>query len=112
MKRLEGKTAIVTGASRGIGRAIAIELAREGALVAVVYQSNDVKAQEVAAEISKHGGAAMLVKANVANSKEAHEVIAKVAEGGPARAAETARRRGRSRSCCGRRRRSARRAHP
>src|SRR5215475_9225178 len=80
MKRLEGKTAIVTGASRGIGRAIAIELAREGTRVAVVYQSNDAKAQEVAAEISKLGGAAMLVKANVANSKEAHEVIAKVAE--------------------------------
>jgi NAD(P)-dependent dehydrogenase (short-subunit alcohol dehydrogenase family) len=80
MKRLEGKTAIVTGASRGIGRAIAIELAREGARVAVIYQNNDAKAQEVAAEIAKLGGAAMLVKANLADSKAAHAMVNQVAE--------------------------------
>ena len=80
MKRLEGKTAIVTGASRGIGRAIAIELAREGTRVAVNYQNNEAKAQEVAAEIAKLGGAAMLVKANLANSGEARAMIKHVAE--------------------------------
>jgi NAD(P)-dependent dehydrogenase (short-subunit alcohol dehydrogenase family) len=80
MKRLEGKTAIVTGASRGIGRAIAIELAREGARVAVNYQNNEAKAQEVAAEIAKLGGAAMLVQANLASSKEARAMIEHVAE--------------------------------
>jgi acetoacetyl-CoA reductase/3-oxoacyl-[acyl-carrier protein] reductase len=80
MKRLEGKTALVTGASRGIGRAIAIELAREGARVAVNYQSNDAKAKEVVDEIAKFGGAAMLAKANLADPKEARALVKMVAE--------------------------------
>ena len=53
MGRLDGKTALVTGASRGIGRAIAIELAREGAHVALSYQSSDARAQEVLEEINR-----------------------------------------------------------
>jgi acetoacetyl-CoA reductase/3-oxoacyl-[acyl-carrier protein] reductase len=80
MKRLEGKTALVTGASRGIGRAIAIELAREGARVAVNYQSSDAKAQEVVDEIVKLGGHAMLAKANLSDAKEARAMIKMVAE--------------------------------
>ena len=80
MARLEGKTALVTGASRGIGRAIALELAREGAKVAVNYQSNEAKAQEVAAEIKKLGTACMLVKANLAEPKEARAMVRRVAE--------------------------------
>ena len=56
MGRLGGKFAIVTGASRGIGRAIALELAREGAKVALNYQSNEVLAEKVAAEIRAGGG--------------------------------------------------------
>src|SRR5262249_57083621 len=71
MGRLNGKTALVTGASRGIGRAIAIELAREGAKVALNYQSNDEKAKEVAYDISKFGGSCVLAKANLADPKEA-----------------------------------------
>jgi acetoacetyl-CoA reductase/3-oxoacyl-[acyl-carrier protein] reductase len=80
MKRLEGKTALVTGASRGIGRAIAIELAREGARVAVNYQNNDAKANEVIDEIAKFGGAAMLAKGNLADPKEARAMVRTVAQ--------------------------------
>jgi NAD(P)-dependent dehydrogenase (short-subunit alcohol dehydrogenase family) len=80
MKRLSGKTAIVTGASRGIGRAIAIELAREGARVAVNYQNNDAKAQEVVNEIMKFEGSAILAKANVAVGQEARDMIKRVAD--------------------------------
>jgi NAD(P)-dependent dehydrogenase (short-subunit alcohol dehydrogenase family) len=80
MKRLSGKTALVTGASRGIGRAIAIELAREGAKVAVNYQSNDAKAQEVVDEIKKFEGTAILAKANLADPKEARAMVQRVAD--------------------------------
>jgi acetoacetyl-CoA reductase/3-oxoacyl-[acyl-carrier protein] reductase len=80
MGRLEGKTAVVTGASRGIGRAIALELAREGARVAVNYASSDASAREVADEIGKLGGKCLLVKANLADPKEARGMIKRVAE--------------------------------
>ena len=80
MGRLEGKTALVTGASRGIGRAIIIELAREGAKVALNYQSNDAKAREVADEIAKLGGTCLLAKANLADPKEARAMVKRVAD--------------------------------
>jgi acetoacetyl-CoA reductase/3-oxoacyl-[acyl-carrier protein] reductase len=80
MGRLDGKIALVTGASRGIGREIALELAREGAKVALNYQSSDAKAKEVADEIAKFGGTCMLVKANVADPKEARAMIQRVAD--------------------------------
>jgi acetoacetyl-CoA reductase/3-oxoacyl-[acyl-carrier protein] reductase len=80
MGRLEGRTALVTGGSRGIGRAIVIELAREGAKVALNYQSNDEKAKEVVYDIGKFGGSCTLAKANVADPKEARAMVARVAE--------------------------------
>jgi NAD(P)-dependent dehydrogenase (short-subunit alcohol dehydrogenase family) len=81
MGRLEGKTAIVTGGSRGIGRAITLELAREGAKIALNYQSNDAKAQEVLAEIARSGvGGCVLAKANIADPKEARAMVQRVAE--------------------------------
>jgi acetoacetyl-CoA reductase/3-oxoacyl-[acyl-carrier protein] reductase len=80
MGRLADKTALVTGASRGIGRAIAIELAREGARVAVNYQNNEAKAQEVAAEIKKFGRPCLLVQANLAEPKAARGMVRRVAE--------------------------------
>jgi acetoacetyl-CoA reductase/3-oxoacyl-[acyl-carrier protein] reductase len=80
MGRLEGKTALVTGASRGIGRAIALELANEGAKVAINYQSSDAKAKEVADEINKNGGTCILAKANLADPKEARAMVQRVAD--------------------------------
>lgn len=80
MGRLDGKTALVTGASRGIGQAIALELAREGAKVALNYQSSDARAQAVADEIASLGGECMLAKANVADPQEARAMVKRVAE--------------------------------
>jgi NAD(P)-dependent dehydrogenase (short-subunit alcohol dehydrogenase family) len=80
MGRLDNKTAIVTGASRGIGRAIALELAQEGARVALNYVSSEALAQQVADEIASFGGACMLARANVADPQEARALIRRVAE--------------------------------
>ena len=66
-QRLSGKTALVTGASRGIGRAIAVKLAEEGAAVAVNYQNNEALAQEVVAWIGAQGGRAVAVRADMAD---------------------------------------------
>ncbi|MGH7357892.1 MAG: 3-oxoacyl-[acyl-carrier-protein] reductase [Candidatus Rokuibacteriota bacterium] len=65
--KLEGKKAVVTGASRGIGRAIALALADEGADVAVNYMSSESAAQEVVREIEKRGRRAMAVRADVSD---------------------------------------------
>ena len=80
MGRLDGKTAIVTGGSRGIGRAITLELAREGAKVALNYQSSDAKAQEVVDEIAKFGGTCLLAKANLADPQQARAMVKRVAD--------------------------------
>ncbi len=64
---LEGKTAIVTGASGGIGKAIAIALAKEGASVAVHFHGNEEKALLVKKEIEEAGGKAEVFRANVAD---------------------------------------------
>ena len=64
------KSVIVTGASRGIGRAVAIRLAGDGFAVAVNYAGNATKAEEVVTEIKSHGGQAIAVQANVANGAE------------------------------------------
>ncbi|MGW5938973.1 SDR family oxidoreductase [Streptomyces celluloflavus] len=61
MGDLNGKTALVTGSSRGIGRGIAQRLARDGALVAVHYGSNDVAAKETVEHIADAGGRAFLI---------------------------------------------------
>ncbi len=79
-QNLQGKVAIVTGASRGIGRATAIALATEGAAVVVNYASSSGAADEVVAEIEKMGGKAIAVKANVGNSDEVDALISATME--------------------------------
>lgn len=69
-KRLEGKVAIVTGASRGIGRATALRLARDGARVCVNYERSAEAAAEVVAEIVASGGKAVAVRADVTQLSE------------------------------------------
>jgi acetoacetyl-CoA reductase/3-oxoacyl-[acyl-carrier protein] reductase len=79
MGRVDGRTALITGGSRGIGRAIAMELAKEGARVAINYASNDAKAKEVADEINGEGGTCITVKCNIADAKEARAMVEHVA---------------------------------
>src|SRR5436853_2477948 len=69
-KRLAGKVAVVTGASKGIGAGIAKQLAAEGASVVVNYATSKEGADRVANEITKHGGKAITVKADVAKADE------------------------------------------
>lgn len=69
-KKLEGKVAVVTGASKGIGASIALHLAKEGASVVVNYSSSKEGALKVVSEIVKNGGKAVAVQANVANPKD------------------------------------------
>jgi acetoacetyl-CoA reductase/3-oxoacyl-[acyl-carrier protein] reductase len=80
MGRLDGQTALVTGGSRGIGRAIVLALAREGAKVALNYQSSDAKAQEVVDEVASFGGTCVLAKANLADPQEARAMVKRVAD--------------------------------
>jgi 3-oxoacyl-[acyl-carrier protein] reductase len=67
---LRGKTALVTGGSRGIGRAIALELAAEGAAVAIGYLSNDAQAREIVESIVTTGGKAAAVQADLSRPSE------------------------------------------
>jgi 3-oxoacyl-[acyl-carrier protein] reductase len=72
---LQGKTAIVTGASRGIGRATALALASEGANVVVNYASSSTSADEVVAKIAEMGGQAIALKADVSKPEEVDSMI-------------------------------------
>lgn len=78
---LEGKIAIVTGGARGIGRGIALELAKRGAKVVVNYHTNADAANEVV-QLIKHGGDAIAVQADVSKLDEAQKLIKSATEFG------------------------------
>jgi len=79
MSNLQGKVALVTGASKGIGAGIARELARRGAAVAVNYSSSKAEAEKLVAEINATGGRAIAVQGNVADSDAIGPFVQKVA---------------------------------
>jgi len=78
--KLAGKIALVTGASRGIGREIALELAREGANVAINYAGSEAKALEVAEEIKAMGREAITIQADVSNSESVESMVKQTIE--------------------------------
>jgi 3-oxoacyl-[acyl-carrier protein] reductase len=78
--RLSGKVALVTGGSRGIGRAIVETLSREGARVAFVYRSNEDAANRLVSEIGSSGREAVAFPADVAQAGIADELVGKVLE--------------------------------
>jgi acetoacetyl-CoA reductase/3-oxoacyl-[acyl-carrier protein] reductase len=79
-RRLEGRTALVTGAARGIGRAIALRLAGEGAKVAVNYKTSAAEAKQVVEQIVAGGGDALLIQANVCDIGESRGLVRRVVD--------------------------------
>lgn len=77
---LTGKVALVTGGSRGIGRAAALALGKQGAQVVVNYVSNEAAAREVAEAIQSAGGKAEIVQFDVGNAEAAEKAVAEVAK--------------------------------
>jgi 3-oxoacyl-[acyl-carrier protein] reductase len=75
MSKLAGKTAIITGASRGIGAEIARKFAADGAKVVVNYSGSQEKAEAVVAEIQANGGEAIAVKANVSDAESVKAMV-------------------------------------
>jgi 3-oxoacyl-[acyl-carrier protein] reductase len=80
LQNLQGKVAVVTGASRGIGKATALALATEGAKVVVNYANSSSSAEEVVAAITTAGGKAIALQANVSVAEEVDNLIQKTLE--------------------------------
>jgi acetoacetyl-CoA reductase len=78
MKALEGRQALVTGAARGIGRAIALALAAEGADIAINYQSSEADARSLADELAKAGRRSLLFKGDVGERSTWNSMVEKI----------------------------------
>ena len=78
MKKLSGKTALVTASSRGIGRAIAKRLADDGALVIINYAGNAEAANSLTAEISAAGGKAIAIQAKLGSVSETNKLFSRL----------------------------------
>lgn len=79
-KQLEGQVALVTGASRGIGRAVALALAAAGAKVVVNYARSSTAAEEIVAHIAAEGGQALALQADVAQAEQVDALISRTLE--------------------------------
>lgn len=79
--KLDGRIALVTGGSRGIGRGICSALAAEGAAVAVNYRSGEEQAQEVVSEIEAGGGRAIAIQGDVAEWDDAQAIVQQTVDG-------------------------------
>src|SRR5688572_18884243 len=77
LNRLDGKVAIITGGDSGIGRAVAIQFAKEGADVAIAYLDEHQDAEETAAAIKKYGKKPLLIAADVSDEKNCQMIIDK-----------------------------------
>src|ERR1041385_6592072 len=77
---LKGKMALVTGSSRGIGRAAAVALARAGADVAVNFQANEVEAKKTCAEVEQTGRRSIAIRADVSISHDVSRLIEEMRE--------------------------------
>ena len=75
---LEGHVALITGASRGIGRAIALRLASDGAKIAVNYNSGETPAQQLVDEITANGGEAVAIQADVSDEAQVKSMVAQI----------------------------------
>ena len=80
MRKLDGRTAIVTGGSRGIGRAIALELAELGAKVAINYRGSKEDAERVADEIRALDTEALVIQADVGEAEQARSLVKQVVD--------------------------------
>lgn len=80
MKKLEGKVAIITGSSRGIGKEIAMKLAREGAKVVINYSSSPEKAEEVVHQIKQQGGEATAIQADMSRVDQIQQLVTSCVE--------------------------------
>ncbi len=75
MSKLSGHNALVTGASRGIGKAVAVRLANEGARVAVNYNQSEDEASSVVSEITSQGGVAIAIRGDVSSPQASQKVV-------------------------------------